>query len=180
MSIDFGKIEEFISIPFAIIKKSGHILYVSGRAEEYFCENKSIYVLGGRLVYNGRCLVNFIQNNTDNNFTIFLQKHEKICGIVSIRRKEFKNDEIYIVYIFDNSDSELLMCNEKMSIDGLSKSETEIVFMISSGLTPDEVARKRKTSINTIRCQIKSIQNKTGIRNISQISSYFSVVQYFG
>ncbi len=53
----------------------------------------------------------------------------------------------------------------------LTKSETAIIRLLSSELTPLEIAAERGTSLNTVRTQIRDIHQKTGCKNQSQLMS---------
>jgi pimeloyl-ACP methyl ester carboxylesterase/DNA-binding CsgD family transcriptional regulator len=47
----------------------------------------------------------------------------------------------------------------------LTEAETLIAELTSDGLSPNEIAARRKTSVETVRTQIKSLREKTGARN---------------
>lgn len=57
---------------------------------------------------------------------------------------------------------------------GLTTAETEVVTMLRSGLGPDQIADRRRTSIQTVRSQIKSIYSKTGARSQLELMAMLS------
>lgn len=54
---------------------------------------------------------------------------------------------------------------------GLTQSEAEVAAYLAQGASPDEIAEKKGTSINTVRTQIKSIFSKTGTRRQGELVS---------
>lgn len=54
---------------------------------------------------------------------------------------------------------------------GLTKAEADITIMLVSGRTPDEITRIRKTSIQTVRTQIRTIYQKTEVDNYLDLSA---------
>jgi len=59
--------------------------------------------------------------------------------------------------------------NEMRNLFGATQSETELIELLSRGLTPAECAERRQVSINTIRTQLASLLAKTGTRSQAQL-----------
>jgi len=53
---------------------------------------------------------------------------------------------------------------------GLTPAEVEVVMLLASGLTPQEIAEQRRASVHTVRNQIKSALGKTGLRRQSELA----------
>lgn len=60
-------------------------------------------------------------------------------------------------------------CTELSELYGLSGTEWHIVFLISNGHSPHEIAEIRERSIETVRTQIKHIMQKVGVKRVSNL-----------
>ena len=54
---------------------------------------------------------------------------------------------------------------------GLTDAEVEVVAMLQDGKRPEQIAETRKTSIQTVRSQIKNVYSKTGVRSQIELLS---------
>ena len=52
---------------------------------------------------------------------------------------------------------------------GLSKTEVRVLSGLIGNLTPDEIAAQQQVSVATVRTQIQSIRQKTGVRRIPEL-----------
>lgn len=67
-----------------------------------------------------------------------------------------------------SQESDRLLSSQLVSL-GLTHAEAEIALSLVYGLTPREIASKRRVSIHTIRNQLKSAMSKTGSRRQSDL-----------
>lgn len=56
----------------------------------------------------------------------------------------------------------------------LTEAEIDVVSMLHSGLRPEQIADARRTSVQTVRSQIKSVFSKTGVRSQIELVTKFT------
>lgn len=59
----------------------------------------------------------------------------------------------------------------------LTESETAICALISAGMTAPAIAKRRETSVETVRTQIKRIQGKTQTRTLTELATHLAALQ---
>lgn len=94
--------------------------------------------------------------NLDSSFDLH---KENILAMITIRELSNKHDSL---------------ANRLKLLFSLSDSEAEISTLLSNGLTPKEIATKRKRSIETIRTQIKQICFKVGVKNTNSLIAHIN------
>jgi DNA-binding CsgD family transcriptional regulator len=52
---------------------------------------------------------------------------------------------------------------------GFTKAEASVAHALQSGLSPDEYARQRRVSPNTVYTHVHRIKQKTGCRRLAQL-----------
>lgn len=81
---------------------------------------------------------------------------------VSVLKREVRMaQEVALVTVTD-APKKLRLVHLKRTY-GLTDAEVEVIAMLQEGKRPEQVADARKTSIQTVRSQIKSVYTKTGV-----------------
>ncbi len=76
-----------------------------------------------------------------------------------------------LLFAFDPDCAPAVGVDAVRTLLGLSAAEAQLAVALCSGMTLDDTARERGTSIHTIRTQLKSIFNKTGTRRQCELVS---------
>lgn len=103
-------------------------------------------------------------------------KRAKEIGVDSFWYKEIDKEPILSVidktmageHIYPDS-TPVILIGQAKSFDFTAK-ETEVLREITAGLTNDEIAEKMYMSVNTVKKHIKSMTDKTGLKNRTQLA----------
>jgi DNA-binding CsgD family transcriptional regulator len=117
--------------------------------------------------------VKFLQNY------VFLEIHEEkdpllLLNFVSdITPYKKDNKVIFFFSSFGNNSSIMDMVTKSFNVySKTSKRENEIILYIANGTKTKEIAEKMHLSVFTIRAHKRNIFEKTGTKNIAQLSTY--------
>lgn len=87
------------------------------------------------------------------------ERHALACG---------QREPLALVYFADPAWG--LSAPQLQALFGLSSAEAQLAALLLGGLSPEDCARQRGTSLNTVRTQIRSLYAKSDTRSLSQFS----------
>lgn len=157
-----------------IIDRLGTIRQSNGRADNFIGRNAALTVRDRRIVLRG--------DHKQREWNLLLARATAAFspaagqGVFGIGRAVWLAEFLPIVEgtlagcalvsIIDRSDQARsgTAIRSMMQNYSLTSTETEIAIQLAEGLTPDEIAARRGTSIQTVRSQLKQVMSKTGSR----------------
>lgn len=160
-----------------VISQDSRIVARNSHAERLLNEPQSVVkTVGGRLTALGRKAVPPIDEalmlckQTGHAVQLLIQEHagRLIRGTVSPIAPDADNyigvyaQPNYLLIIEVPAQPALDLVHKAAQLYGFTASETAVVLLLLQGLTVDQTARERGSSVSTVRSQVRALLHKTG------------------
>ncbi|MGM9482382.1 helix-turn-helix transcriptional regulator [Roseateles sp. NT4] len=187
---------DVLAMPTLLFDEFGRLAHSNRSADTLLASRQALWVEHGHLVTRDAEATRSLNLELTKVLRASQGQGSVLNGVVSLPRRgrtplvlmlaplrlkdEARMQGAALLFVFDPEATPSITADTVRQLFGLSKREAELAAALCSGLTLDDLAAERGTSINTVRSQLKSVFNKTGTsRQADLVSLLLASPAYF-
>lgn len=183
-----AEVLDSLAVPVALVSDGGKVEYVNTAADRLLSEGSCLTVKDGKLrtasesdAATFSAILARASTGDDSDLGLWgngvvvsgRDGEHKVCYVLPLGQSELRNGlgrGLAAVFV---STSNTIPPNIEVltAISGLTVAEASVALAIAKGNAPDQIAKERVTSVLTIRKQLASIYDKTGVSTQSGLGA---------
>lgn len=181
-----------INNPIVLVNKNGEILFINSQAEKLIeqqagiaIQNNHVYILSqadnkklNKLIHQATDPNSLLQQGGGLHFTHPTDQASMSILVSPINPNRVNNDtqsnENALLVLSSHNQWQPLSADLLSSLYDLTRAEARLTVSLCQGLTLDDMANKFSLSKNTLRSQLRSCFNKTGVSRQAELIRYIS------